>query len=188
MSRQSDASTRSLLLDAAIRLFCRRGIGATGIEAILGEAGVARMTIYNQFGSKEGLVVAALEHEGAAWRAWFFSRLAAIAGGPRERIVGIFDVLEEWFSRGDYFGCALMNAVVESRGGDSGIREVVLAHKAAVMVQLRAMTVAANVAEPAALAEQLDLLIDGAIVKSMIKKNPHAAREAKRIVRALLDS
>jgi AcrR family transcriptional regulator len=56
------------LLNTATRLFCLHGINATGIDKILAEAGVAKMTLYNQFGSKEGLVFAVLEREGEAWR------------------------------------------------------------------------------------------------------------------------
>jgi AcrR family transcriptional regulator len=185
-SRKSDASARNVLIEAAIRLFCRHGINATGIEAVVAEAGVARMTIYNQFGSKDGLVVAALTHEGATWRAWFFASLAAVAGGPKERLLGIFDVLEEWFSRDDFFGCALMNAVVEYRGEYAEVRQVVLAHKSQVLGQVRALATAAGVADSDAVTEQIDLLIDGAIVKSAIKKDPRAAREGKAILSALL--
>ncbi len=183
---EPDVPVRTLLLEAAIRLFCRHGIHATGIDAIITEAGVARMTVYNQFGSKEGLIAAALEHEGAAWRAWFFTRLAGIQGGARERLLGIFDVLEEWFSREDYFGCALMNAITEYRNQDEKIRSVTYAHKARVLEQIRALAVASGAPDPDALTGQIDLLMDGAIVKSLIKKSPVAAREAKAIAAALL--
>lgn len=181
-----DTPPRRLLLEAALRLFCRNGIRATGIDAILAESGVARMTMYNHFGSKDGLVVAALEHEGAAWRNWFFTRLASIPGGPRERLAGIFDVLEEWFARDDYFGCALMNAIIESRGNAPEIRNVVADHKSQVMAQIRALASAAGNPNPQVLSEQIDLLIDGAIVKAMVKREPKAAREAKDILKQLL--
>jgi AcrR family transcriptional regulator len=188
VSRKSDASARSLLIEAAIRLFCRHGINATGIEAVIAEAGVARMTIYNQFGSKDGLVIAALEQEGATWRAWFFARLAAIAGGPEERLLGIFDALEEWFARDDYFGCALMSAVIEYRGEEPAVRSVVLMHKREVLGQVRALAAAADLPDPDAITQQIDLLIDGAIVKSMIGRDPGAARAAKAVLQALLRS
>lgn len=179
-------AARARLLDAAIRLFCRRGIGATGINAIVEASGVARMTLYSHFGSKEGLALAALEHEAATWRAWFFARLAANGGAPRDRLLAVFDILEEWFRRDDYFGCALMNAVIEGRNHDAAMLAVTKAHKQHVLEQLRALAVAAGAGDAGALAEQLDLLIDGAIVKSAIKRDPRPAAEAKAVAAALL--
>ena len=90
------------------------------IDAVVAESGIARMTLYNHFGSKEGLVLAALQHEGSAWRAWFFTRLAEIGGNAEDRLIGVFDILAEWFERADYFGCAFMNAILEARNQDEG--------------------------------------------------------------------
>ncbi len=185
-SRSRDTPTRELLIEAAIRLFCRTGIGATSIDAVVAESGIARMTLYNQFGSKEGLVQAALQHEGAAWRAWFFTRLAGIPGDAHDRLIGVFDILAEWFERDDYFGCAFMNAVLEARNQDDALLAITHAHKAQVLDQIRALAAAAGAADPDALAQQIDLLMDGAIVKALIKRNAHPAREAKAIALALL--
>ena len=185
-SRGRSSPAREAVLEAAVRLFCRDGISATGIEAILAESGVARMTVYNQFGSKEGLVAAALEHEGAAWRAWFFARLAEIPGGPRERLIGIFDLLAEWFVRDDYYGCAFMNAVAEHRNRDKALLQATLSHKSHIIEQIRALAAAAGMGNPDRVAGQIDLLMDGAIIKSMIKKSPEPAREAKEMAVILL--
>ncbi|ACK51750.1 transcriptional regulator, TetR family [Methylocella silvestris BL2] len=181
-----DAPPRRLLLEAAIRLFCRGGIGATSVDAVVAESGIARMTLYNHFGSKEGLVLAALQHEGAAWRTWFFTRLAEIGGPARARLIGVFDILEEWFVRDDYFGCAFMNAVLEARNQDGAVAAITFAHKAQVLEQLRALAAAAGAAEPDALAQQIDLVMDGAIVKALIKRSAQPALEAKIVAAALL--
>ncbi|MEJ0093940.1 MAG: TetR/AcrR family transcriptional regulator [Methylocella sp.] len=183
---ERDGELRKLLLEAAVRLFCRFGIGATSIDAVVAESGVARMTLYNHFGSKEGLVLAALQHEGAVWRAWFFARLAKIEGSAQDRLIGIFDVLAEWFVRDDYFGCAFMNAVLEARNQDEALRAITFAHKMRVLEQIRALAAAAGAIEPDALAQQIDLLMDGAIVKALIKRSVRPAREAKSIALALL--
>jgi AcrR family transcriptional regulator len=182
----TDRSARVLLLDAAIRLFCRSGIGATSVDAIVAESGIARMTLYNYFGSKEGLVLAALQHEGAAWRAWFFTRLAEVEGRAQDRLISVFDILAEWFGRDDYFGCALMNAVLEARNQDETLLAITLAHKGQVLAQLKALAAAAGAADPDELAQQIDLLMDGAIVKALIKRSVQPAHEAKAVARALL--
>lgn len=182
----SGAVVRTRLLEAAIRLFCRDGIGATGVSAIIEESGVARMSLYSHFGSKESLALAALEHEAATWRAWFFTRLAETDGSARDRLLAVFDILEEWFHRDDYFGCALMNAVIEGRNRDGAILAATKNHKARVLEQLRALAVAAGARDPEEFAEQMDLLMDGAIVKSAIKRDAKPAAEAKSVAAALL--
>lgn len=187
-SSHNGAAVRTRLLEAAIRLFCRDGIGATGVNAIVAESGIARMTLYSHFGSKEGLALAALEHEAATWRAWFFTRLAETGGSARERLLAIFDILEEWFERDDYFGCALMNAVIEGRNRDEAILAVTRSHKRRVLEQLRALAAAAGAQNADEIAEQLDLLMDGAIVKSAIKRDARPAAEAKAVAAALLAS
>ena len=52
---------RDTLLDTAERLFYAEGFHATGIDRVINEAGVARMTLYNHFASKEALIEAVLE-------------------------------------------------------------------------------------------------------------------------------
>lgn len=183
---ERDASVRELLLDAAIRLFCRSGIGATSVDAVVAESGIARMILYSHFGLKDGLVLAALQHEGAAWRAWFFTRLAGIGGRAQDRMIGVFDILAEWFGRDDYFGCAFMNAILEARNQDETLLAITCAHKGQVLEQLKALAAAAGAGNPDELAQQIDLLMDGAIVNALIKRSVQPAHEAKAIARALL--
>ena len=65
------SAKRDQLIDTALELFNRDGYRATGIDKILGECGVAKMTLYNHFGSKDELILAALKRRDARWRAWF---------------------------------------------------------------------------------------------------------------------
>jgi AcrR family transcriptional regulator len=125
------------LLNTATRLFCRHGINATGIDKILAEAGVAKMTLYNQFGSKEGLVFAVLEREGEAWRSWFQTAVDQLGGTPADKLVGIFDVLENWFQQDGFYGCAFINAVAEHNKEDPRIRSLAQAHKKKVLAVIQ---------------------------------------------------
>ena len=83
------------LLEAAIGLCCRKGIAATSVDEIIEASGVARMTLYNRYGSKDALIHAALAHEASVWRVWFFTRLAETAGTPREKLLALFDVMDD---------------------------------------------------------------------------------------------
>jgi AcrR family transcriptional regulator len=181
-----EARPAERILNAASRLFCREGIHATGIDRILAEAGTAKMTLYNQFGSKEALVEAVLRREGEAWRRWFSSALTAVSSSPCGRLGALFGVLHQWFERPDYFGCALMNAVAEYPKSDPRIRAVALEHKAAVGGILRALAEQAGCCRIDALMGELTILIDGAIMAALIGGDPSAAEAADRIFQLVL--
>lgn len=174
------------LMEAALGLCCRKGVAATSVDEIIEASGVARMTLYNRYGSKDALIHAALAHEAGLWRAWFFTRLAETAGTPRQKLLSLFDIMEEWFRREDFLGCALMNAAMESRNRDEKLAGIILAHKSYVLEQLRALVTAAGVEQVELVTQQIDLLMDGAIVKAAIKKTPAPAIEARLIAEALL--
>src|SRR3954463_1304971 len=85
-----DESARGRLLGAATRLFCKNGINATGIDAIISEAGTAKTTLYKLFGSKTALVTAVLESEGKQWREWFIAEIETGGGGPGAQLARPF--------------------------------------------------------------------------------------------------
>lgn len=185
VERASTETVRNRLLNAARALFCRQGIRATGVDEIIREAGVARMTLYHQFGSKNGLIAACLRAEGEEWRAWFFNRIAR-GQTPVDSLLEVFDALEEWFGSAAFHGCSLMNAVAEHRNQDAAILAETLAHKRPVISRLADLARHAGARDPEALAGQIDLLIDGAIVKAMISGKPAAAREARAMAATLV--
>src|SRR6201997_5944419 len=81
-----EESARGRLLNAATDLFCKNGINATGIDAIINEAGTAKTTLYKLFGSKNNLVHVVLETEGKQWREWFIGAVEAGGGSPQEKL------------------------------------------------------------------------------------------------------
>jgi AcrR family transcriptional regulator len=176
------------LLNTATRLFCLHGINATGIDKILAEAGVAKMTLYNQFGSKEGLVFAVLEREGEAWRAWFQTAVDQLGGTPRDKLVGIFDVLENWFKQEGFYGCAFINAVAEHNKEDPRIRTLAQAHKKKVLAIIRSLAEQAGVPDPDAVTEAIGILVDGAIIAAVITGTSEHARHGANAVRMILGS
>src|SRR5690349_14800031 len=176
------------LLNTATRLFCRHGINATGIDKILAEAGVAKMTLYNQFGSKEGLVFAVLEREGEAWRSWFQAAVDQLGGTPAEKLIGIFDVLEKWFQQEGFYGCVFINAVAEHNKEDPRIRSLALAHKKKVLAVIGSLVEQAGVSDPEAVTESIGILVDGAIIAAVITGTSEHARHGADAVRMILAS
>ena len=82
-----DESARGRLLNAATHLFCKNGINATGIDAIINEAGTAKTTLYKLFGSKNNLVHVVLETEGKQWREWFIAAIETGGGSAQTKLL-----------------------------------------------------------------------------------------------------
>ena len=186
-ARSSD-TPRDKLLDAAADLFCRHGINAVGIEAVLERAGTAKSTLYKTFGSKEALVEAVLEREGREWRAWFIGALDRGSASPRERLDRVVPLLARWFRSDRFYGCLFINAVGEHDKADDRMRNHALAHKRAVIGRIEALLREAGAARPATLSHQVGLVIDGAIVAALVSRNPRVGRAAAAALTCILDA
>lgn len=184
---KTDEKPGDRIVAVATELFCRDGIHATGIDRILAEAGTAKMTLYNHFGSKEGLIYAVLRREGEIWRTWFAESLDTLGKTPLEKLRAIFGALETWFEAKNYYGCAFINAVAEHNKQDKTIQSLTLEHKRAVLAHIEALAREAGCAAPASLAHQLGILMDGAIVAAMVTGEPSVARDAGRTASLLID-
>jgi AcrR family transcriptional regulator len=173
-----DESARGRLLSAATHLFCKNGINATGIDAIIDEAGTAKTTLYKLFGSKTNLVHAVLESEGKAWREWFIGAIEAGGGDPQTKLARIFPALKSWFGQERFYGCPFINAVAEHDKDAKQFRNIALRHKKVVLAHIEKLAGEMGAAEPLVLAHQLALLIDGAIVAAMVSRDPCVADTA----------
>jgi AcrR family transcriptional regulator len=183
---QDDESARGRLLSAATHLFCKNGINATGIDAIIDEAGTAKTTLYKLFGSKTNLVHAVLESEGRQWREWFIGAIEAGGGDAQTKLARIFPALKSWFGEERFYGCPFINAVAEHDKDQKQFRNIALKHKKVVLAHIEKLAAEMGAAEPEMLAHQLALLIDGAIVAAMVSRNPGVADTAGLAAGALL--
>src|SRR5450631_3423731 len=173
-----DESARGRLLNAATHLFCKDGINATGIDAIIDEAGTAKTTLYKLFGSKTNLVHAVLESEGKQWREWFIAAIEAGGGDPQTKLTRIFPALKIWFGEERFYGCPFINAVAEHDKDQKQFRTIAMRHKKVVLAHIEKLAAEMGATEPEVLAHQLALLIDGAIVAAMVSRNPGVADTA----------
>jgi AcrR family transcriptional regulator len=171
-------SARDRLLSAATRLFCKNGINATGIDAIIDEAGTAKTTLYKLFGSKTNLVHAVLETEGRQWREWFIGAIESGGGSAERKLARIFPALKHWFGQERFYGCPFINAVGEHDKDQKQFRAIAMRHKKVVLSHIERLADEMGAAEPEVLAHQLGLLMDGAIVAAMVSRNPGVADTA----------
>src|ERR1700744_1506254 len=173
-----DESARGRLLSAATHLFCKNGINATGIDAIIDEAGTAKTTLYKLFGSKTNLVHAVLESEGKQWREWFIAAIETGGGDAETKLARIFPALKSWFGEERFYGCPFINAVAEHDKDQKQFRAIALKHKKVVLAHIEKLAGEMGAAEPELFAHQLALLIDGAIVAAVVSRHPGVADTA----------
>ncbi|ROR25214.1 TetR family transcriptional regulator [Comamonas sp. BIGb0124] len=185
-------SAHDRLLSAAAILFYNDGIAATGIDAIVKKAGVAKKSLYNNFASKSELVEAYLQIRHAEWLSLYDTRVQQ-AKGPAERVLSVFeayaDHAEQAYERG-FRGCGLLNAAAEFPAGDSG-RKAVRAHKEEVESILNrhlAELIPGDAPRAALLARHLALLLEGSIVRAGLEGNSYCVIQAKRIAASLLEA
>ncbi len=180
------SSARDRLLAAADELFYEEGIHTVGIDRVIERAGVAKATLYNVFGSKDELIRAYLTARHVARQERIKNGLARYET-PRERLLGVFDVLGEVFARPGFRGCAFLNASAEATAG-SAVADVSGLSRAWVRSLFTELSQAAGAADPDRLAQQLVLLYDGATVAARMDHEPTAAAAARAVATVLLDA
>jgi AcrR family transcriptional regulator len=180
------ATPRDRILDVASRLFYQHGIRAVGVDSIIAQSDVAKMTFYKHFKSKDLLVLEFLKRRDEMWRAWFESTVCRLALKIEDRPLAIFDALEERFSSKDFRGCAFINTMIEMADGDHNAHQAAAEHKQKVLRMIRSLLADAGVKKPEELAKAFLLLMDGAIVTAVREKKPGSAKAAKKIAATLL--
>lgn len=172
----------------AYDLFSRRGIRAVGVDTIIAQAGVAKMTFYRHFPSKHDLVLAFLQRREQLWtHQWLEDDVRRRANSPEERLLAIFDVFHEWFQRDDFEGCSFINVLLETFDQADPARAATTLHLANIRVFLRGLAEEIGVAEPDGFARKWHILMKGSIVAAG-EGDRLAARRARQIGELLLAS
>ena len=180
------ASGRERLLAAAYDLFSRYGVRAVGIDAVIEQAGVAKMTLYRNFASKDELIVAFLQQREDRWtRQWLQAEAQRRGDTPAQRLLAIFDVFDEWFARADFEGCSFINVMLEVTEPDHPVRLASVAHLTAIRGFVSALAEAAGVEDPDGFARQWHILMKGCIVAAG-EGDRRAAARARQMGELLL--
>jgi AcrR family transcriptional regulator len=177
---------RDRLVDTAARLFSRDGFHATGIDRVLAEAGVAKMTLYKHFRSKDELVAAVLDRRSAGVLAAVEEAVAA-ASDARGRLLALFDVLATWCGGPSFEGCLFANAASEYGRREDPVHAAAARSKRGIRDLLLREAVAARAPDPAALADELMLLHEGAIAVAYVTGDDGAAARARDLAGRAVD-
>jgi len=179
-------SARERLLAAANELFYNEGVHTVGIDRIIEQAGVAKASLYNTFGSKDELVRAYLQTRHASVTQRIMQAVERY-DTPRERLLAVFEGQGELFAQPGYRGCAFARASAESYPGDPA-EQAAEAYRRWVRVLLTELAAQAGVPEPEVLAYQLHLLYDGSGQSARMDHDPTAAVAARAAAATLLDA
>jgi AcrR family transcriptional regulator len=173
------------ILDSASALYYDRGINSVGMDLVAEQAGTTKKTIYDRFGSKDGLVVAYLEARARRWQAHVQAHLASTPATGTDRAVAVIDALESWMAAGTR-GCGFVNAYAELSTQSEAATRVVRADKAWVRQLYADLLGEAGVATPDTMGRQLAVLHEGAIVQRTAGDSPEAFDDARKAMRALI--
>jgi len=183
---ETGASARERILDASYELFSRRGIQAVGVNEVTERAGVAMATLYRHFPSKDELVLAFLALREQRWTKDFVEAGAMRRGSnPEERLLAIFDVLDEWFHRDDFEAGSFMKVLLEL-GPEHPAGGASVWHLEQIRSIVRRLAEEAGLRDTDSFARSWHILMEGSIVVAT-EGDTRAAQRGKSMARLLID-
>ena len=170
-------SGRERVLETAYRLFSKHGTRAVGVDRIIAESGVAKMTLYRNFASKDDLILAFLERREERWtRGWLQETVKRRSATPAQRLLAVFDVFGEWFAREDFEGCSFINVMLELDDPASPVRRESVRQLSEIRGFIGGLAREAGVEEADAFARQWHIIMKGCIVAAAEGDRQAAAR------------
>ena len=179
-------SARERIQRTAYELFSRHGIRAVGVDTIAARAGVAKMTLYKHYPSKDELALAFLRDRGEIWtRGWLQREVERRGGAPRDRLLTIFELFDEWFRRPDFEACAFARVLLEHDRRGHPIRRAVVRQLESIREFITGLADDTGVEDPDGFARQWQMLMLGSIVAAYAG-DKNAARRARAVAVRLL--
>jgi len=172
----------------AAQLFYEHGITATGVETLSKAAGISKRTLYERFGSKDGLIAAAFETLDEPVFERFIGAATRSSDDPRRQLERIFVELENAVSSDEFRGCPFINGIAELTEPGHPAVEVVRRHKERMRRWMRDRARAAGATNPDLLSRQLMVVFEGGQAQSLVAHSPKPARDARGIAKLLIDA
>ena len=182
------SSKREQLLQAALGLFCKKGYHGVGVDSISAKAGITKKTLYHHFKSKDEMILAALRHYEERSRNDFMRAVEAKTESPADRLLAVFDVLDEWFREDEFSGCLFVGAMGEYPEEGTPIRRFCQEAKGLTRGYIKTLIEKAELQGADELSEQLMLLIEGAITMAQVNNSSLSAVRAKNAAKVLIQN
>lgn len=181
-------ATREKLIEAGHEIFYREGFLAVGLDRLLNEVGCSKQTFYNHFASKDDLIVAVIDEHHRWWSSELRDRIERAAGpDARGQILAMFDVMHEIIHSPEYHGCIFINAAVEFPQPHHPAHQSARKAKADNLALLADLAQRAGASDPLALAQEIDLIIEGALITHQVAPNVDTCAIARRTVETLME-
>ncbi|QDT66193.1 TetR/AcrR family transcriptional regulator [Calycomorphotria hydatis] len=180
------SKARTRILETADRLFCAEGVNTVGIDRIIAEAGVAKMTLYNHFASKDELILAVLENRDVTINTFFSNEMEKASHKKGGKLAGFFTALKKWFSSPDFRGCVFINTVAEIANPEHPAVKFSAVHKErfSSLIADAVKDLAQKV--PFSTVPAISMIVEGAIVSAVMEQSPKPADLAKKTTQILL--
>jgi AcrR family transcriptional regulator len=176
---------RERVLAAAYELFSAKGTRSVGVDAIVERSGVAKMSLYRHFRSKEELVTAFMQRREEKWTIeWLQGEALKKPGGPEGQLLGIFEIFDIWFRSDAFDGCSFINVLLEYEHGQP-LRQTAAMHLANIRGFLIGLAISARLETPEKFAATWHMLMKGSIV-SACEGNHEAAKQAREAAETIL--
>ncbi|OUR77258.1 TetR family transcriptional regulator [Alphaproteobacteria bacterium 46_93_T64] len=182
------ASKRDELIQKALNIFYRDGFHATGMDKIVKETGISKTSMYKHFRTKDDLIIATLRLRDELFRNQIFRRVEELGKTPKDQLLALFDVLDEWINGVEFNGCMFIKASGEYPLHSSPIHATAAEHKKLFLGFMLDIATQAGAKNPNELAEQLLLLKEGAIVTAHIRGPEGVIAPARAAAALLIDA
>lgn len=163
----TELSARERILLTAHELFYCDGVRATGIDKVIAEARVTKVTFYRHFPSKNDLIRAYLDYRHGLWMNWFIDALSRHGAYTGQGLNALVPTMEEWFNKPTYRGCAFINTVSELGGVLPDVIEISSRHKHDMMLVMAGLLPDSPYRE--VIAKAAAIAVDGAIVNAQLE-------------------
>jgi len=187
------SAKRDLLVETALRLFSKQGYRATGIDKILEVSGVAKMTLYKHFKSKDELIIAALQKRDKDFAEQIDRHMTRFLPqqecDPRiAKLMALFDALHNWVSSESFYGCNFINASIEFKREDDPIHVAASVHQKFSIQKLQELLAELRLQDTHHVARSIHMLIEGAIILAVTLSDRNSIPLAKENALKILNS
>jgi len=186
MNGKMSASKRDELVQKALKAFYSGGFHAIGMDRLAKETGVSKTAIYKHFRTKEELILATLRLRDEQFRNWLMRRVEALASNPKDQLIAIFDALAEWFGEPEFKSCMFIKASSEYQDRTHPIHATSAEHKRLLLADFTERAKKAGAKDPEALARELLVVKEGAIVLAHLHDAKQVAKDARRTAEILI--
>ncbi len=185
-TRVQKSGARQRTVETAERLFYAEGVRAVGIDRIIAEAEVAKMSLYNHFRSKDDLILAVLQYREEKFDGMLEKWMARHAQQGRDRLEAFFAALKDWFESPGFRGCMFINSRVELADAKHPASKFSARHKERFHEMLREIVLETAGAKAVSMAPAIALLVEGAIVTAVMEQSSKPAEVARDAALALV--